>query len=410
MFFLTSAFSLLHWQGDDWQTWLFIYLCIIIFGFYSWGFCSFPSTFSTHSHSMAQIRPASVRNTKFHLNWSCVKRWTGQPTDVRNPRAAPLVLAWKSLARNYPNFFSLFFTTQWNKTLPQSQLGNLTPMSTAFVFSPVSLFVFFDALSHITIYRFRDGWLRRENQILTLRDATDNLYLHIAGPQKWIWPRLAKCGQHKFPLHSASWKLQVQTQCRWKASPWKGFASKPGQISLSAYQPRIYSASLGYSLWELGIIAKVMTVMMSLYLAYVPLLPLLQHQPPPSTFPLQFIHSSPAHACAFHLPTVNQMHVHSGSSRHETVCLRLQWWVHASNSYHCSTSIVKGPNEPKKCRWWRRSNEEGTDWLTDFLAKISPPQQFQVWFGRSVQSSNCLLSLVVDDSIRRELSQHFKLK
>lgn len=54
-----------------------------------------------------------------------------------------------------------------------------------------------------------------------------------------------------------------------KASPWKGFASKPGQISLSAYQPQIYSALLRYSLRELGIIAEVMTVMMSLYLSHV---------------------------------------------------------------------------------------------------------------------------------------------
>lgn len=54
-----------------------------------------------------------------------------------------------------------------------------------------------------------------------------------------------------------------------KASPWKGFASKLWQISLSAYQPQIYSALLRYSLRELGIIAEVMTVMMSLYLSHV---------------------------------------------------------------------------------------------------------------------------------------------
>lgn len=54
-----------------------------------------------------------------------------------------------------------------------------------------------------------------------------------------------------------------------KASPWKGFASKCGQISLSAYQPQIYSALLRYCLGELGIIAEVMTVMMSLYLSHV---------------------------------------------------------------------------------------------------------------------------------------------
>lgn len=126
----------------------------------------------------------------------------------------------------------------------------------------------------------------RESNLNPERRHRQSVFAHRR-PSKWIWQKSAKCGQHELPptpLLAPHLKLQVESQCRWKASPWKGFASKPGQISLSAYQPRIYSASLGYSLRELGIIAKVMTVMMSLYLAYVPIL-LPQHQPPPQLFP-----------------------------------------------------------------------------------------------------------------------------
>lgn len=49
-------------------------------------------------------------------------------------------------------------------------------------------------------------------------------------------------------------------------------------LIVSAYQPQIYSALLRYSLRELGIIAEVMTVMMSLYLSHV--------RTPPSSFGL----------------------------------------------------------------------------------------------------------------------------
>lgn len=216
-----------------------------------------------------------------------------------------------------------------------------------------SLFIF---LPSYPILLFRDGWLRRDNQILTLRDATDSLYLQIAGPQNESAKNQQSVGRAsdsptRFPLHSASHlKLQVQTQCRWKASPWKGFASKPGQISLSAYQPRIYSASLGYSLRELGIIAKVMTVMMSLYLAHVP--NPLPHQPA-SPFNL-FIHPLhiTVHSISCQQPKRIQWLV---SPRHRTVSLCLKWQLHTFDRCHFSTSFVERPSKPKRVGKWRNN-------------------------------------------------------
>lgn len=196
IFFQTSVAHIFTFAKAEWQATMKMYYFsfLLRFFFQSWEFCCFPSTFSPHGNSVAQTRPASGRNTKFHLNWSCVKRWAGQPTDVRIPRAAPLVLARNRSHVITPIFFFFFFTPREAKlpaALLQSQLGDSTPPGNFlvdvhgyhflfFVFSR-SLLIFF--LLVYSILLFRDGWLRRENQILTLRDATDSPYLHIAGPQ-----------------------------------------------------------------------------------------------------------------------------------------------------------------------------------------------------------------------------------
>lgn len=110
IFFQTSVAHIFTFAKAEWQATMKMYYFsfLLRFFFQSWEFCCFPSTFSPHGNSVAQTRPASGRNTKFHLNWSCVKRWAGQPTDVRIPRAAPLVLARNRSHVITPIFFFSF--------------------------------------------------------------------------------------------------------------------------------------------------------------------------------------------------------------------------------------------------------------------------------------------------------------